>query len=239
MDLSPLNAVRTMLRIDLKVKNLRDFEVHIRKSDVSNEDVGFADWFLREITDKPNIAKSFYSTRFQLDVANEMHVILSLGFDELLNDDAIMAVLLFFQRVYGSEGSLFLAPTYLLYGGQWDYGKENLHRSNRIFAVIHMEEYVHWGVACFDLRQRTIAFGDSLEPREVVNWLKSLTGPEMWDDALANVKRFKISQPQDGVSCGIMATVAIEQTVRASSRIRSQIFFSLYSSFRFHQIPSR
>lgn len=216
---------------------------------VSNEDVGFADWFLQEITDKPNVAKSCYSTRFQLDMANEMHVILSLTSDELLNDDAIMAVLLFFQRVYGSEGSLFLAPTYLLYGGQWDYGKENLHRSNRIFAVIHMKEQKHWGVACFDLRRRTIAFGDSLEEnqypipmdklREVVSWLKPQTGPEMWDEALANVKRFPVLQQHDGVSCGIMATIAIEQAVNeyfawgaaspASTRIRYLRLLTAYT----------
>ncbi|KAG9319095.1 hypothetical protein KVV02_007052, partial [Mortierella alpina] len=66
--------------------------------------------------------------------------------------------------------------------------------------------------------------------RDIVYWLKPLMGPERWDEALANVERFNVPLQQDGVSCGIMATIAIEQAVNeyfswgevspASARIR-------------------
>ncbi|CAO3574757.1 unnamed protein product [Mortierella alpina] len=236
------DAVRMMMR----VKNSRDYAERVRGlrswilAVVAKVDAKFADWFLQELTDKPGLALSSYCTRFQLDGGNSMHVVLSLGSEELLNDEVITAILLFFQRIYGHEGSLFLSPTGLLFGNRWDYGKERVHRSKRLFAVIHMEEHNHWGTACFDLEKRTVAFGDSLEVnkypvpleklRDIVNWLKPLTGPERWDEALANVERFKVPQQQDGVSCGIMATIAIEQAVNehfswgevspASARIR-------------------
>ncbi|KAF9970640.1 hypothetical protein BGZ75_002231, partial [Mortierella antarctica] len=168
-----------------------------------------------------------------------MQVVLSLGSEELLNDDVIKAILEFFQRVYGHQGYLFLPPTGLMFG-QWEFGKVRVHHTKKLYAVIHMDEQNHWGAACFDLKKRTVAFGDSLEShgypvpydklRKVVDWLESLTEPESWDEALANVKRFHVPQQRDGVSCGIMATIAIEQAVNrhfawgevspASARIR-------------------
>ncbi|KAF9554869.1 hypothetical protein EC968_009381, partial [Mortierella alpina] len=230
----------------MRVKTSRDFADRIRNlkewilAVVSEVDVDFACWLLEQVVHKPNVATSIYVTEFQLEVATNAHAVLSLGSEELLNDEVITAILLFFQRIYGHKGSLFLSPTGLLYGDQWTYGKERVLHSKRLFTVVHMTQYTHWGAACFDLERRTIAFGDSLEAnrypvpierlRVIVNWLKSLTGPERWDEALANVEKFKVPQQQDGVSCGIMATTAIEQAVNdyfaggevvpASARIR-------------------
>ncbi|KAF9943598.1 hypothetical protein BGZ72_003673, partial [Mortierella alpina] len=109
----------------------------------------------------------------------------------------------------------------LMKGIQWKQGEERVPHCKKVFVVIYLEQHCRWGAACFDLDKQAIAFGDSSkgypvpldELSKVVEWLKPLTGPEMWDEALANVQLFKVPQHQNGMSCGIMATIAIEQAV--------------------------
>jgi len=179
-------------------------------------------WLLLHVTKEPGILRVMFHTEFELDTFTGMPAILSLGGEEWLNDEALRGILAFFQRIYGQGGQiLFLPPLGLQFGDRWCFGKEHITRgcAKKVFMVVHMEN--HRGAACFDLQEYSVAFGDSLRcraPRDelqrIVEWLKPLMGqPERWDQALNEIQQFRVPQQQDQVSCGVMASTAIERAV--------------------------
>lgn len=215
------------------MKRTKDFAASVQQAaywaetDVTELDPDFAEWFLKRLLRTPALIEVPFVTDFNHE-KNVLTIdsILTICCENWLDSVVLRDISLFHQYLYGHGGEVLFADPLLTESEfRWSFGEEHIRagRAKAIYAVVHMVD--HWGVAHFDLLTRKISFGDSLRRdaplstlRKFVDWLESLTGTEdseAWQSALREIQLFPVPLQQDRGrgSCGIMASIAIEQAV--------------------------
>ncbi|KAK3805279.1 MAG: hypothetical protein J3R72DRAFT_477096 [Linnemannia gamsii] len=183
---------------------------------VRKQDPAFASYLMDELFNQGSYGLKEFNPTYTTKISVYKDTFYTICSTNWLSDDAIESILLTLARCYGQDGETLFMPPQLVDG--WGHGKALLAKGTptRMFSIIHMGD--HWGVAYFDLRAYTIAFGDSLTRapplasiKTIVDWLSSNGNRLAWDKALLNIQLFPVQQQSDSFSCGILAIMAIER----------------------------
>jgi hypothetical protein len=231
------------------MKKTKDFAASIQQAvdwaetDVAELDPDFAEWFLERLLHTPALIEVPFVTDFNHE-KNVLTIdsILTICCENWLDSVVLRDISLFHQHLYGHGGEILFADPLLTESGfRWSTGEGHIRagRAKSLYAVIHMVD--HWGVAHFDFLTRKISFGDSLRRdaplstlRKFVDWLEPLTGTEdsgAWRSSLKEILLFPVPLQQDRGrgSCGVMASISIEQAVNSHFDWNDQRYHSALS----------